>query len=147
FYAMMNVGFLLANFLFDLFRRMLGEHGHFQLLGVDLSTYRTLFLVSLVLELCLLPLMYLLRKGAEATDEGLRIVPEPPKYPGENLWNSFWFTVRDSARDTVRLFAGLIQQSGFYRLLAFLILIAFLKLILMQMYYVFPTFGIRELGE
>lgn len=147
FYTMMNVGFLLANFLFDWVRKSLGEHGHFTFLGIDLSSYRTLFLVSLVLELCLLPLMYLLRKGAEATDEGLRINPEPPKYPGENLWNSFWFTVRDSARDTVRLFSGLIQQSGFYRLLAFLIFIAFLKLILMQMYYVFPTFGIRELGE
>jgi hypothetical protein len=40
-----------------------------------------------------------------------------------------------------------MQQTGFYRLLAFLGLIAFLKLIFMQMYYVFPTFGIRELGE
>ena len=37
----------------------------------------------------------------------------------------------------------LVKQSGFYRLLAFLMFIAFLKLIFMQMYYVFPTFGIR----
>jgi MFS family permease len=147
FYTMMNVGFLVANFLFDFVRTSLGEHGHFKFLGVDLSSYRTLFLVSLALELSLLPLVYFLRKGAEATDEGLKLVPEPVKYPGANLWDSFWLTVRDSGRDTVRLFSGLLQQSGFYRLLAFLILIAFLKLILMQMYYVFPTFGIRELGE
>ena len=58
-----------------------------------------------------------------------------------------WLTVRDSLRESARLFAGLLRQAGFYRLLAFLILIAFLKLILMQMYYVYPKFGIRELGD
>jgi hypothetical protein len=41
----------------------------------------------------------------------------------------------------------LFQQPGFYRLIVFLLLIAFLKLVLMQMYYVFPEFGIRVLGE
>ena len=60
---------------------------------------------------------------------------------------SLWLAVRDSARESVRLFAGLLRQAGVYRLLAFLILIAFLKLILMQMYYVYPKFGIRELGD
>ena len=149
FYAMMNVGFLIASFLFDYFRsaQALGEHGHFTLFGLQISTYRSLFLVSLVLELSLLPFIYFLRKGAEATDEGLRLVPELPKYPRENLWNAFRLTARDSVDDTIRLFGGLLRQTGFYRLLAFLILIAFLKLIFMQMYYVFPTFGIRELGE
>src|SRR5262249_22667131 len=76
-----------------------------------------------------------------------RFAPELKKYPHATLWNSFWLTARDSAKDTVRLFVGLMQQAGFYQLLAFLGLIAFLKLIFMQMYYVFPTFGIRELGE
>src|SRR6185312_14550158 len=91
--------------------------------------------------------IYFLRRGAEATDEGLRFNPEPKKYPHSTLWQSFWLTARDSAKDTLRLFAELMQQTGFYRLLAFLGLIAFLKLIFMQIYYVFPTFGIRELGE
>jgi MFS family permease len=149
FYAMMNVGFLAASYIFDFFRgtHVMGEHGHISILGVQLSTYRVLFLASLGLEYSVLPLLYLLRKGAEATDEGLKINAEPAKYPGENIWNSFFLTARDSAKDTVRLFNGLVQQPGFYRLLAFLIFIAFLKLIFMQMYYVFPTFGIRELGE
>ena len=35
--------------------------------------------------------------------------------------------------ESVRSFTGLLRQMGVYRLLAFLILIAFLKLILMQM--------------
>jgi hypothetical protein len=125
----------------------MGEHGHFGLFGIQFSTYQALFLASLGLEFSVLPLLYLLRKGAEATDEGLKLNPEPPRYPGENFWNSFILTARDSAKDTIRVFGGLVQQPGFYRLLGFLIFIAFLKLIFMQMYYVFPTFGIRELGQ
>ena len=148
FYMMMNVGFLVSSLIFDYVRgpQGLGEYGHLNLFGMHISTYRTLFLVSLMVELSVLPLLYFLRRGAEATDEGVKLVPEAPRYPAENLWNAFWLTVRDSAKDTVRLFAGLLRQVGFYRLLAFLVLIAFLKLIFMQMYYVFPTFGIRELG-
>ena len=147
FYVMMNVGFLVSSLLFDLIRQSLGEHGHPHVFGIQISTYRVLFFVSLVLEISLLPLVYLLRRGAEATDEGVKLTAEAAKYPNETLWNSFLFTVRDSVTDTIRLFGGLLRQAGFYRLLAFLIFIAFLKLIFMQMYYVFPTFGIRELGD
>ncbi len=149
FYMMMNFGFLVAGLLFDWVRQGLGEHGHLTLplVGLQLSTYRTLFLVSLVVECALLPVVFFLRKGAEATDDGLQIVPEPARYPDQNLWNSFLLTVRDSFNDTVRLFAGLLRQNGFYRLLGFLVLVAFLKLIFMQMYYVYPKFGLRELGD
>jgi hypothetical protein len=116
-------------------------------LGVQLSTYRTLLLVSMVIDAALLGVIYFLRPGAEATDEGLKIVTVEPKYPNADLLTAFVLTVRDSARDTVRLFSGLLKQSGFYRLLAFLLFISFIKLIGMSMNYVFPKFGIRELGE
>jgi MFS family permease len=55
-YAMMNLGFALAAYLFDKLRHELGEHGHFNLglFGQSISTYRTLFLVSLALELAVL---------------------------------------------------------------------------------------------
>ena len=149
FYMMMNLGFLVSGYLFDWVRQGLGEHGHFTipLLGVRLTTYRTLFLVSLAAECAILPIVFFLRKGAEATDEGLRIRPEPPRYPGQDLWNSFRLTVRDSFNDTARLFAGLLRQRGFYRLLAFLLLVAFLKLIFIQIPYVGQKFGLRELGD
>lgn len=149
FYTMMNVGFLVAAFLFDFVRRNLGETGHFVVpgLGAQLTTYRALFLVSLVLECALLPLIWCLREGAEATDQGLSITHLQPKQRHESLFTSLRLTVRDSASDTIRLFTGLVRQEGFYRLLGFLFLIAFLKLIFMQIDYVFPKFGIRELGE
>jgi MFS family permease len=147
FYTIMNIGFWAAARLFDYVRQGLGEHGHFNLAGMEISSYRTLLLVSLVFELSLLPVLCFLRKGVEATEEGVKIVGELVKYPEANLWSSFRFTVRDSVNDTLRLFRGLLQQTGFYRLLAFLVLIGFLKVIFMQMDYVFPKFGIRELGD
>jgi MFS family permease len=147
-YTIMNVGFLLASFIFDYIRQGLGEHGQvtLPLVNTTLTTYRTMFLVSLVVEVILLPCVYFLRGGAEATDEGLKFTPVEAKYRQASLWNTFRFTLRDSARDTTRLFAGLLRQTGFYKLIAFLMLIAFLKLIFMVMDYVYPTFGIRELG-
>jgi hypothetical protein len=94
----------------------------------------------------LLPLIYLLREGVEATDEGPKLAPLKPKHPERNFLHSIGLTVREAAQGTIQLLGKLLQQAGFYRLLAFLMLIAFLKLVLMQMYYVYPTFGIRELG-
>jgi MFS family permease len=147
-YMVMNLAFLTAGYVFDWVRSGLGEHGHFDFLGLHISTYRTLFLASVGFQIVLLPVTYCLRKNIEVTDnEGVRVVPEKPKYPGADFFSSFWFAVRDSARDTFNLFAGLLQQSAFYRLLAFLGFIGFLKIITVGMDYVFPKFGIRELGD
>jgi hypothetical protein len=101
----------------------------------------------LILEIMLVPLIYLMRDGAEASDEGLKLVPLTPKHSNRNLFDSIRLTMLDAGKTTIQLFGKLLRQVGFYRLLAFLMLIAFLKLILMQMYYVYPTFGIRELGK
>ena len=78
---MMNVGFLTAAFLFDFVRQGLGEHGQFALplLGMKISTYRALFLVSLLIEISIVPVLYLLRVGVEVTDEGVRITPMPAR--------------------------------------------------------------------
>jgi MFS family permease len=146
-YMVMNVGYLIAARIFDYVRQTLGEHGHLSVFGSDVSTYRTLFLVSFGFELLLFPTIYFLRRGAEATDEGVKFDAEPVRYATDVFWERVWLTVRDAARDTVSLFKRLLSQSGFYRLLAFLLLIGFLKLIFLQMDYVFPKFGIRELGD
>jgi MFS family permease len=148
-YTMMNLGFLLAAYIFDKVRQGLGEHGHLSLgvFGLQISTYRTLFLASLLLEIAILPILYFLREGAEATDTGVKIVPRPTKYAGMGLCRLLWFTARDGASDSIRLFLGLLQQTGFYRLLGFLLLISFIKLIYKHIDYVYPKWGIRELGD
>jgi MFS family permease len=149
FYAVMNLGFLASFYIFDYVRSHVGENGHLTLplIHTTVTSYRTLFFVSLCIEFVMLPFIYFLRPGAEATDEGLKITPVEPKYPNAGFLASFWLTVRDSTRETIHLFTGLLKQSGFYKLIAFLMLIAFLKLIFMVMDYVYPTFGIRELGK
>jgi len=148
FYAMMNVGFLIAGFTFDWVRSSMGEQGTLTLplIATELSTYRTLLFASLAIELVLLPVVWFLREGVEVTDNGVVITPSTPRAAGVGVWSAMWSVVRTSASGTWRLFGGLLQQSGFYRLLVFLLMIAFLKLIFMQMYYVYPKFGIRELG-
>jgi len=148
-YMMVNAGSFVASLLFDVVRQGLGENGQLALpvLGSSLTTYRTLFLVSFVLEVLMLPLVWLMRRGVEVTDEGVKIIPPAPKAASGNFVRGFVDAVTGSARETVRIFRELFRQSGFYRLLAFLLLIAFLKLIFMQMYYVFPEFGIRVLGD
>jgi MFS family permease len=146
-YTMMNVGFLLAAWLFDYVRQGLGEYGHLNLPGMAISTYRTLLLASLILEIMLVPLIFLMREGVEASDEGLKTVPLKLRHPNRNVLDAMYLTARDAGKETIQLFGKLLKQVGFYRLLAFLMLIAFLKLIFMQMYYVYPTFGIRELGQ
>ena len=150
FYAIMNAGFLIGVLIFDALRAGLGEHGHFTLpgLGMELSTYRTTLLASLALSIPSLLLIYFwLREGVEVTDHGVVITPEKPRYPGKNPLQAFRLTVGDTVRDTARIFAGLWQQPGFYKFLAFLSLAAFIKMIFLHMDYTYPTFGIRELGE
>ena len=149
-YAIMNLGFLASGYLFDWVRQGLGEYGHWNLpfLGWQLTTYRTLFLVSWAIELLVLPVVWFLREGAEVTDEGVRIVPSHGPATGQaRTLNHAWQTVRESYLGTVDFFTRLVKQPGFYRLLSFLFLVSFLKLVFMQMDYVFPTWGVRELGE
>jgi len=145
-YTMMNVGFLMAAWLFDLIRKTYGERGHVNLAGLHLSTYRTLFLASLILEVMMLPFVYWLREGVEATGQGPKLAPVNPTPSGGNFLRAIGSTAREAAQGTRRLFASLWRQAGFYRLLVFLSLIAFLKLIYKEMDYVYPIFGIRELG-
>jgi MFS family permease len=145
-YVMMNIGFTIGAWLFDRVRRGMGEYGHFDWMGAHFSTYRIIFLASLILELMMLPLIYGLREGAEMTDEGLKLTPSRWKISNRSYFRSIFQTVRGAAQETKRLFLTLLRQVGFYRLIAFLVLIAFVKLIYKQMDYVYPIFGVRELG-
>lgn len=150
FYIMMNFGFLVSGFIFDKMREYLGERAvhTLPLVNIEISTYQALFMASLVIQVVLFPILYFgIREGAEATDEGVSIAPERSRGLGEGFLSAIFRTVGHTVRDTGQNFAALGRQPGFYRLLGFLMLIAFVKLIYMQMYYAYPKFGIRELGE
>ena len=151
FYALMNAGFLIANYTFDDVRQSLGEpHGRWLLpwLRLDFTTYRVLFLISFLIEL--LPAAHRLvcsARGCRGYRPGSENHPRTVQIPGREPLKSFRLTTRDALGDTGRIFAGLWRQRGFYKFLAFLSLASFLRLIFIQMYYTYPKFGIRELGE
>jgi len=150
FYVMMNVGFLVGGLIFDAVRQQLGETGHYTLplLGIELTTYRVLFLISFLGTIPNLILMFFgLRAGVEATDEGLKITPETPKYREHPLLKGLGLTIRDAFDDTIRIFAGLWRQPAFFKFLGFLSLVVAVRLIMYHMSYTYPKFGIRELGE
>jgi MFS family permease len=143
-YMIMNVGYFAAGWIFDYVRQL---HLHVSLFGFEPSSYQQLFMVSLAFEIVLFPVIYFIRRGAEANNGG-RVIEKSSGDDGTppSFWKSIGDTVRQSAIDTAHLFRRLIGQSGFYRLLVFFLFIGFLKAIFLQMDYVFPKFGIRELG-
>ncbi len=136
-YVIMNIGYLAAGFIFDYVRQL---DLRFSLFGYEPTTHQQLFLVSLAFEILLFPVIYFLRRSADGptSSDANRAV--------SGSWSRIATTVRQSAVETARLFHRLLGQSGCYRLLVFFLFIGFLKAIFLQMDYVFPKFGDRELG-
>ena len=150
FYVMMNLGLFVAGWTFDKMRGLLGEHGRciLPILGIPLTTYQIIIFLGFLVTIPNLFIIYFwLRPGVEATDEGLRITPEQPKYDEEPWFRGAALSCRDAWRDWIRIFSGLWTQPAFYRFLAFLTLAVAVRLIIFNWYYVFPKYGIRELGE
>jgi len=134
-YMVMNLGYVAAGYIFDFIRR-----SDFQLAigGFHPTAHQQLFCVSLAFEIVLFPTIYFLRRSAEG--------PPKEQQRAANFWSGIAVTVRDTAIETGQLFHRLLKQSGFYRLLLFFLFIGFLKAIFLQMDYVFPKFGDREMG-
>src|SRR5882724_5476645 len=139
-YALMNVGYLAAGYIFDFIRSL---DLHVNIAGFQATPHQQLFAVSLALEILLFPTIYFLRRRAERSDAEDQV---QDRQSTSGLWNGIAQTVKKSANDTITLFRRLIGQSGFYRLLMFFLFIGFLKAIFLIMDYVFPTFGDREMG-
>ncbi len=136
-YMIMNIGYIAAGYIFDYVRQL---NLRVSLFGFEPSSYQQLFVISLAFEIVLFPVIYLLRRDSDTRirNEGRR--------SDAAFWSRIGQTVRQSTIDIADLFRRLVSQSGFYRLLAFFLFIGFLKAIFLQMDYVFPKFGIRELG-
>lgn len=141
-YALMNVGYLAAGYIFDFIRSL---DLHLDIAGFQPTPHQQLFAVSLALEILLFPTIYFLRRS-EPDGQLTNSEASARKPARSGIWSEIVQTVRKAASDTVALFHRLIGQSAFYRLLAFFLFIGFLKAIFLQMDYVFPKFGDREMG-
>src|ERR1044072_9928138 len=129
-YAVMNVGYFAAGWIFDYVRQL---NLHVSLFGFEPTSYQQLFMVSLMFEIVLFPVIYFIRRGAEATNGG-PIIKKSSADRGNDLsfWSGIRATVRKSAIDTAHLFRRLISQSAFYRLLLFFLFLGFIKAIYFQ---------------
>ncbi len=136
-YVIMNIGYVAAGWIFDYVRQLNLRVSFF---GFEPTTHQQLFLVSLAFEILLFPAIYFLRRSADGSGSS------ESSRAASAFWSRIGHTVRQSAVDTLRLFHRLLGQSGFYRLLVFFLFIGFLKALFLQMDYVFPKFGDRELG-
>ncbi len=137
-YALMNVGYFVAGYVFDFIRSL---DLHVSISGFQPTPHEQLFGVSLALEILLFPTIYFLRRGAQGDKAVTKM-----DAARSGFWTEIARTVRKGSNDTLALFRRLIGQSGFYRLLVFFLFIGFLKAIFLQMDYVFPKFGDREMG-
>lgn len=142
-YALMNVGYFVAGYVFDFIRNI---DLHLSIAGFQPTPHEQLFAISLALEILLFPTIYFLRRS----EPDRRLTNTETILSGKSNRSGFWIgiarTVQQGASDTANLFRKLISQSGFYRLLVFFLFIGFLKAIFLQMDYVFPKFGDREMG-
>jgi MFS family permease len=153
YYALMNLGFATGDAVFDRLRgeRGLGEYGHWTLplLGTELSTYRVLMLLGF---LCTLPglmlVAFFLREGVEMTETGIQIAAsKQSRRDGRLSLGRLWDTCGETLARTVHIFADLWRQPGFYRFLIFMTLAAGVRMIFFHLFFTFPKYGIRELGE
>ena len=136
-YMIMNIGYVTAGWIFDYIRKL---DLHFNFFGLDPTPHQQLFLVSLAFEILIFPAIYFLRR-----DEDSATFSAHAQRAGSFVAR-IAATVQQSAADTLHLFRRLFGQSAFFRILVFFLLIGFLKAIFLQMDYVFPKFGDRELG-
>jgi MFS family permease len=151
YYALMNAGYAVGDYLFDYVRgaKGLGEHGHWLLPGLqmELSSYRVLMLLALAFTIPGLMVVWsFLREGVEMTETG--VVIAPPKAASTDPWLQTLFrSCRETACKTLRIFADLWQQPAFYRFLVFMTLVVGVRMIFYHVFFTFPKYGIRELGD
>ncbi len=155
YYALMNLGFACGDWILDRIRATppvgLGEHGSWLVpwLGMELSTYRVLILLSVVFTVPgLLIVWWGLRDGVEMTEDGVTVTPRDAAVAnGKNWAATLMDNTRATAVKTGEIFAGLWGQPAFYRFLWFMTLVVGVKMIFFHLNYTFPKFAIRELGD
>src|SRR5260370_12493523 len=106
----MNIRKMGGGLVFDSVRQ-LNLHG--RIFGFSPTTHQQLFIVSLAFEIVLFPVIYFLRRDANAP------ITREPHRAAPGFWSRSAQPVRQSAVDTAQLFRRLIGASGSTRILNF----------------------------
>jgi len=148
FYTLMNIGFAIGGWLFDFIREVFGEYGtvDIPLLG-EISTYRTILLVSFLLTIPIYILIKIMRKGIDLNDDGtLEITPEAEKAEGNTLVVALT-TIKNAFMDAFKILMKVWRQPPFWKLMGLLAILLGVNYVFLHLHYTFPKYGIRVLGE
>jgi len=144
-YVVMNVGFLIAGWLYDYVRNAMGEDGTFGLLGLELTVYQTIFFISAGFTLAgLLPVMLAMRRGVEMFDDGVRVDPatEGEVSTEGGPLQVFWA----SMVKTGKILSEVFGEKAFYRFLLLVGLVVGVRMVFYHMHYTLPVWADREMG-
>lgn len=150
FYGLMNFGFMFGYFISDgvMGKLAVGEVATVPVINTPITAYGILILVSMGIDLLMIPLVSFLKPGVQMTENGFIPLPgndhEFP--PGMGTLGRAGFTIRNAASDTLKTLSGLFASKGFGKLVAFLLLIGLLKIVFNLMDYVLTPFAQREIG-
>ena len=146
-YVVMNVGFLIAGWLYDRIRSAMGVDGTFNLLGLELSVYETIFLIAAGFTTLGLAITLVgLRRGVEVNDAGETIID--PATEGEmdgNEGGTIAF-VKTAIVKTGRILAEVTKEKAFYRFLLLVALVVGVRMVFYHMHYTLPVWADREMG-
>ena len=147
-YVVTNVGFLIAGWLYDRIRGWMGADGKLTLpvVGLELSVYETIFLVSAAFTAVGLLIMFVgLRKGVEVRDDGQ--IHIDPATEGEIAGDSGMLAfIKDAVVRTGRILAEVSKEKMFYRFLLLVGLIVGVRMVFYHMHYTLPVWADREMG-
>ncbi len=148
FYTLMNVGFALGGYIFDKVRQIFGEHtmNAIPLIGIEISTYQIIFLVSFIITIPSLLLILSMRDGISLNANGIIEISHRNE-TDPNFFTSMLAEIKKSFTDTIAIMKTVFLEKSFWAYLFMLGILVFVKLVFYHFNYTFPKFGIRVLGE
>ncbi len=143
-YVFMNLGLLIAGKMVDEIRQWIGKNDTWSLLGLELSVYQVIFLLSTAFTLLALLPVFAMRRGVDMTDES-----DEPIIAAEKVAEAagtLFGAIAAAFRKTVRIFGEVFRERAFYRFLLFLTVVVGVRIVFHHMHYTLGPWCDRELG-
>jgi MFS family permease len=143
-YVFMNAGFLIAGKLFDKIRKRIGSDEVVGLLGMELSVYQVVFLISTAFTALSLVVVLFMRRGVEMDDDTDEVVINPVETTPVGA--TILSTIAQALRKTGGIFKEVLGEKAFYRFLLFLGIIVLVRIVFQHMHYTLAPWADGELG-
>ncbi len=150
FYTLMNVGWAVGAYIFDLVRISMGETGTVDFMGASMSTWQVIIGIGFFINLPDLVAILLMRDGVEMTESGMKLPApaDPAASDGEGgLVARALAELRVKLLDTVKIFTGNFAQKAFWVFILLIAMTVFAKLVFFHFHYTWPSYGVRYFGQ